>query len=337
MPLNKKLDPEIVSFAAAHQKQYNAIYSAIKRYQKIVVFRHIKPDFDAMGTQMGVYTFIKDNFPEKEVHFVGDNHVTFTPRLFPQTESLPNEWFAKRDFLAIIVDVGDKERIADPRFAKAKYKVKIDHHPSKTDIAPKATVCDLDKAAAAEIAANILLSWKGMKLSPEAARYLYIGLVGDSGRFMFSSTTGHTFAIAKALVETGFDLRSTYLAMYEKKLDSLYSQAYVLSNFHVSPHGVAYYLLPCDVQEKLKITTEQGKENVNMFSNIEGINAWCSITEDPDPKEPCWRISIRSKKEDISPIAFKWGGGGHAQASGAKIKDLTELDAFIGDLDALFA
>ena len=337
MPLNKKLDPEIVGFAQAHQKQYNAIYSAIKRYQKIVVFRHIKPDFDAMGTQMGVYTFIKDNFPEKEVHFVGDNHVTFTPRLFPATESLPNDWFASRDFLAIICDVGDKERIADPRFAKAKYKIKIDHHPCKAEVAPKATVCDLSKAAAAEVAANILLSWKGTKLTAEAARYLYIGLVGDSGRFMFSSTTGHTFAIAKALIETGFDLRSTYLSMYEKKLDSLYSQAYVLSNFRVSPHGVAYYLLPCEVQEKLKITTEQGKENVNMFSNIEGINAWCSITEDPDPKEPCWRISIRSKKEDISPIAFKWGGGGHAQASGAKIKDLSELDAFIGDLDALFA
>ena len=337
MALNKRLDPEIVAFASAHSKEYSRIYRAIERYQKIVVFRHIKPDFDAMGTQMGLVTFLKDNFPEKEIHFVGDNHVSFTPRLFPETESLPNSFFESRDFLAIICDVGDPERIADPRFAKAKYKIKVDHHPCKVQIAPKATVCDLDKAAAAEIMASILLSWKGTKLSKEAARYLYIALVGDSGRFMFSSTTPHTFAIAKALLETGFDMRSTYLSMYEKTIDSLKSQAYVLSNFHVSPHGVAYYLLPLDAQKELKITTEQGKENVNMFSNIAGINAWCSITEDPDPKEPCWRISIRSKKEDISPIAFKWGGGGHAQASGAKIKDLSELDAFIGDLDALFA
>ena len=74
-----------------------------------------------------------------------------------------------------------------------------------------------------------------------------------------------------------------------------------------------------------------------MFSNIEEIGIWCSISEDNDPKEPCWRISIRSKKLDISKVANKWGGGGHAQASGAKIKDLSELDAFIKDLDDLLA
>ncbi len=337
MALNKKLDKEIVEFAEAHKDVYSKIYKAIEKYDRIVVFRHIKPDFDAMGTQMGLYTFLKDNFPNKEIHFVGDNHVTFTPRLFPKTEELPSSFFDDHNFLAIVVDVGDPERIADPRFKLARCKAKLDHHPCKVEIAKGRTVCDLDKAAAAEIVANFLLSWKGKTLSKEAARYLYIALVGDSGRFMFSSTTAHTFAIAKALIDTGIDIREIYLSMYEKTIDSLKSQAYVLSNFHVSPHGVAYYLLPCDVQEKLKITTEQGKENVNMFSNIAGINAWCSITEDPDPKEPCWRISIRSKKADISPIAFKWGGGGHAQASGAKIKDLSELDAFIGDLDALFA
>jgi phosphoesterase RecJ-like protein len=74
-----------------------------------------------------------------------------------------------------------------------------------------------------------------------------------------------------------------------------------------------------------------------MFSNIKEINAWCSITEDPSPKDPCWRISIRSKEKDISGVAFKWGGGGHAQASGARIDDLSQLDAFIKDLDDLFA
>ena len=73
-----------------------------------------------------------------------------------------------------------------------------------------------------------------------------------------------------------------------------------------------------------------------MFSNIAGINAWCSITEDPNPKDYCWRISIRSKEKDISGVANKYEGGGHAQASGAKIKDLTKLDEFIADLDALF-
>lgn len=335
--MKEKLPKEITEYAKPYLKEYRKIYKAIERYDRICVFRHMKPDFDAMGTQMGVYQFIKDNFPEKEVHFVGDNHVSFTPRLFPETESLNNEWFRGGNFLAIVVDVGDHERIADPRYKHAKYKIKIDHHPCKAEIAPRATVCDKEAAAAGEIVANILLNWKGKTLSKEAARWLYIAIVGDSGRFMFGSTSVHTFAVAEELLRTGFDLRETYLTMYEKTIDSLKSQAYVLSHFQVSPHGVAYYILPKNVQDELKITSEQGKENVNMFSNIAGINAWCSITEDCNPKDYCWRISIRSKKEDISPIAFKWGGGGHAQASGAKIANLDELDAFIKDLDDLFA
>src|SRR5574344_1199992 len=152
-------------------------------------------------------------------------------------------------------------------------------------------------AAASELVADLLLNWKGTTLSKEAARNLYIALVGDSGRLQYSSTPAHTFAIADALIQTGISINEIYL----------------------------------------KISSEQGKDNVNLFANIAGINAWCSITEDPNPKDYCWRVSIRSKKVDISPIAMKWGGGGHAQASGAKIKDLTELDAFIGDLDKLFA
>ena len=332
-----KLNPLIADYGKAHKKVYKSIYSAINRYDKIVVFRHLKPDFDAMGSQMGLVTFLKDNFPDKEIHFVGDNHVTFTGRIFPETENLPNEWFKDGDFLAIIVDVGDHERIADPRYKHAKYKIKIDHHPCKKEIAKRASLVDEDSAAAAEMVADVLLNWKGKVLSQEAAKYLYIGIVGDSGRFLYSSTSPHTFAVSEALLATGFDMRKCYLTMYEKNLDSLKSLGYVLSHFSVTEHGVAYYCLPASVQNELNITPIQGKEHVNTFSNIQGVNAWCSITEDPQPKDYCWRISIRSKEKDISGVAKAWGGGGHAQASGARIDSLNDLDAFLADLDKLFA
>lgn len=330
-----KMNPILLSYEKEHKKAFSDIRKAIEKYDRIAIFRHIKPDFDAMGSQMGLYTFIKENFPDKEVHFLGDNHVAFTPRLFPETERLNDDWFSS-PFLAIVLDVGDHERIADPRYAKASYICKIDHHPCKSEIA-KHPLLDESSAAAAELVTTFLATWKGKTLSKDAARYLYIGIVGDSGRFQYSSTSERTFAAAMALLETGISINDIYLVMYEKKIDDLKVTAYILNHFSVSPHGVAYYLLPSKIQEELKITSEQGKDNVNVFSNIRGINAWCSITEDPNPKDYCWRISIRSKKVDISPIAFKWEGGGHPQASGAKIKSLDDLDAFIQDLDGLFA
>ena len=320
-------------YCLEHKKEFQRALRAIKRYDRIAIFRHIMPDFDALGTQMGLATWLKDNFPEKEIRVLGDNHVTFTPRLYPEMDNLNEEWFQK-PFLTIVVDVSSTKRIADPRFKKGKFKLIIDHHPSEEHIG-KITIRDIDTAAAAEIVVAMLSSYKGYKMSEEAASYFYTALVGDSGRFQYSSTTQLTFEVAEYLLKAGINISKIYQRMYQKKVDDLYVTAYVLNNFHLSPKGhVAYYTLDLETQERLKITTERGKENVNLFSNIEGIDAWCSITE--DKKEPCWRISIRSKEKDISGVANQFEGGGHAQASGAKIKDLTELDRFIAALDNLF-
>lgn len=320
-------------YCQEHKKEFQRALRAIKRYDRIAIFRHIMPDFDALGTQMGLATWLKDNFPEKEVRVLGDNHVTFTPRLYPEMDNLSEDWF-KEPFLTIVVDVSSKKRIADPRFKKGKFKLIIDHHPSEEHIG-KITIRDIDTAAAAEIVVAMLSSYKGYKMSEEAASYFYTALVGDSGRFQYSSTTQLTFEVAEYLLKAGINISKIYQRMYQKKVDDLYVTAYVLNNFHLSPKGhVAYYTLDLETQERLKITTERGKENVNLFSNIEGIDAWCSITE--DKKEPCWRISIRSKEKDISGVAMEFEGGGHAQASGAKIKDLTQLDRFVAALDNLF-
>ena len=82
------IDPIIKEYGKKHIKEYRRILSAIKRYNRIAIFRHIMPDFDALGTQLGLATWIKDNFPEKDVKVFGDNHVTFTPRLYPEMDTV---------------------------------------------------------------------------------------------------------------------------------------------------------------------------------------------------------------------------------------------------------
>ena len=328
-----KLDPTIANFLKPNKKEINRILRAIKRYDRIAIFRHEKPDFDALGSQMGLATWIKDNFPNKEVHVLGDNHVTFTPRLYPEMDRLSESWF-KEPFLAIIVDTANTSRVADPRFKKAKFKIKIDHHPEVEKFG-KVQLVRTDACAAAEIVTDMLLAFKGdYRLSKEAASYLYSGLAGDSGRFQYSSTSKASFITASLLLEAGINLSEVYNKMYQKTIDDLKVTAYILNHYAISEHGIAYYVLDDAIQKELKITTERGKENVNLFSNIEGIDAWCSITE--DTKDHCWRVSIRSKGKAINGVAAKWEGGGHAQASGAKIKNLDELPAFIKDLDDLF-
>lgn len=327
------MNKEIKKVYQLHHKTYKKIIKTIEKYDRIAIFRHIMPDFDALGTQFGLATWIKDNFKNKDVKILGDNHVTFTPRLYPETDTVNDSWF-HQPFLAIIVDVSIVSRIADPRWEKATEVIKLDHHPLVEDFG-KLVIVDTTMAAASELVANLLITApKKYNISKEAASYLYTGITGDSGRFQYSSTSSHTFAIAEELLKRGINISKIYQNMYLKKVDDLKVTAYVLNHFEVSNKGVAYYVLPYNIQTDLNITVERGKENVNLFVNIEGINAWCSISE--DIKDKCWRVSIRSKEKPINDVATLFEGGGHPQASGAKLNSLDDLPKLIEALDNLF-
>lgn len=329
-----KLDKKVIQYLSPYKKDISGIHQAIKRFDHIAIFRHATPDFDCLGTQFGLATWLKDNFPKKEIKILGDNHDVFTNRLYPETDRVNEDWFSE-PFLALIIDVANSARISDPRYQKASFTVKIDHHP-ETERFGDISIVNIKACAASELITCILQSFKGSYIfSPKAASYFYSAIAGDSGRFQYSSTSEVSFLTASFLLSTGIDLAAIYRAMYTKQIDDLKIMGYILENFKLSPNGVAYYVLPDEVLKQLNITTERGKEHVNLFSNIEGINAWCSITE--DKKDGCWRISIRSKKTPINDLAAHWGGGGHAQASGAKIANIQELDKFIAEFDAIFA
>ncbi|MCX5775232.1 MAG: DHH family phosphoesterase [Firmicutes bacterium] len=215
-----KLSSDIKKARKPFKNEYNAIYKAIKNYDKIVVFRHQMPDFDALGTQMGLVMWLKDNFPAKEIHYVGDDHVSFTPRLYPPMEIMEDSWFQQK-FLAIVLDTGNSDRVSDNRFKSADLTIKIDHHPVVESF------CDINlvnttMAASSELVVNLLLQFPGHhKFEKQSAAFFFTGIAGDSGRFMYTSTTGHTFEIAKHLIATGFSLSRAVYQECTKKISPI--------------------------------------------------------------------------------------------------------------------
>lgn len=309
------------------------ILKKIKEYDRIAIFRHDHPDYDALGSQMAFVHFIKDNFPNKTVIYTGDDHVTLTGQCFPKMEEIADTWF-DHPFLAIVLDLSNLDRIGDERAKKADFMIKIDHHP---EVEPYGdlSIVDESMAAAGELLANILMTFpKKYKIGKECASYLYKAIVGDSGRFLYESTTPHTFYIAQKLLECGISISQIYADMYNQKLEDLEVTGYILRHYQITPHGVAYYILTDEILKRFNLPAIRGKDNVNLFAHLDGINAWLSVTE--DVKKGNWRVSLRSGGKDISHIAEKYNGGGHAQASGLKLKDLSELDALLADLDKMF-
>ena len=308
-------------------------FEALEKYDRIAVFRHEKPDYDAFGCQLGMLQFINDNYPNKEVIAVGDDHVTLTGKCFPEMKKYDDSWF-EQEFLAIILDLSNLDRIADDRAKKATYTVKIDHHPLVEHFGD-IEIVDETMSAAGELLASIFFS-KGdkYKVSKECAENLFKAIVGDSGRFLYESVNAHTFLIAQKLLEAGVDMPSVYHQIYDNDKTDLLVKTYILKHYKVTPHGVAYYVLTDKLLKKFHLQPIQGKENVNIFAHFNGINAWLSITE--DKKKGNWRVSIRSAGTPIDKLAEKFGGGGHAQASATKFKTRKEVREFIAALDQLF-
>ena len=151
-----KINPIILEKGKPYKATYNRIVNAIKRYDRIALFRHVTPDFDALGSQLALYHWIKDNFPNKEVIYVGDNHVSYEGTVFPSMMKVNAKWF-EEPFLAIMVDVANTPRISDPRYKKAKFKIRIDHHP-EVEHWGKIKLIDINYVACAEILANMFLS-----------------------------------------------------------------------------------------------------------------------------------------------------------------------------------
>jgi len=312
-------------------EEYKFLFKKIKEYDTIVFFRHLIPDYDAFGSQMGFAQWVKDNFPNKEVHFVGESNSKWVPNLYPEPEVLDDVWYSTHKFLAIVTDTATKARISLDATDKADYVIKIDHHPAVENYGDYNIVYP-DVVSAAQLVALFVLSRPNKyKVSKEAARFLYSGIVGDSGRFLYPPTDGTTLAIAGALLKTEFDVQSMYDSMYAKTMNDMENLKIVLNNTKFTKGGTAYYVLSGKDLEKMNLTVGEGKIFVNQFRDVKGIYATISVTE--DVKDNCWRVSLRSNHKRVDDIATKYEGGGHEAASGAKLNSLDQLQSLLDDMD----
>lgn len=324
-----------MNVAKIFKKEFKEAKKIIDKYDNIIIFRHARPDFDAMGSQFGMYTWLKESFPGKNIYVTGSNFDQFVDTLYPNIKPLDDSVF-EQEFLAIILDTGNSSRIDDQRYQKAKYIIKFDHHPNDEPYGNLNIVAN-ELSSACELVSNFCFAFeKKYPLSNLACKYLYSGIIGDTGRFLFSSVDSDTLITSAHLIKNGLvPSYDVYEKMYEKDIESLKLQRYVLDNMHVSEKGVAYYILLDKDLKELGISSDRGKEYLSLMSNIKNIPIWFSLTEYKEKNE--YRISLRSKRLDISKVANKYHGGGHLNASGATLYSLDELDSLIHDLEELIS
>ncbi len=307
---------------------FEQILSCVKAYDRIIIHRHQNPDGDALGSQIGLKHILQDSFPQKQIRMVGD----MTPR-YAFMEDAVMDTVADEDYkdaLAIILDTSAKALISDDRYTLAAQTARIDHHIFCETIAA-VEVTDTSYESCCGLIAAFAIEC-GLTVSPLAAKSLYTGMITDSGRFRYDSTSAQTFRLASFLMEREFDTADIYRNLYADELSFIQLRARFVLKITLTERPVAYIYTTREeaaATEADQFTISRGM--VNVMSDIRGVDIWVNFTE----TENGVLCEIRSSKYNINPIAKKYGGGGHAKASGATLTDRAAAMRLLDDLKQL--
>lgn len=301
------------------------ILDKIKEYNQIIIHRHVRPDPDAYGSQNALAEIIKESFPEKKVAVVGEEEEYL--HFLAKMDTIPDTTF--KDALVIVCDTANQERISDTRYVKGKELIKIDHHPV-VDAYGDIQWVDTDASSTSEMIYQFYEDNKEqLVMNNRAAKLIYCGIVGDTGRFLFPSTTNRTFEYAAELVKYSFDRTEMYQEMYKTTIDIARLRGYILQNVHISEKGVSHVKITKALLEEFHLQPNETSAVVGVLGDIEGINVWGIFVEEDD----CIRVRLRSKGPVINTVAAKFEGGGHPLAAGAKIYNWDQMDEVLTELE----
>lgn len=304
------------------------ILDLIKEYDSIIIARHKNPDLDAFGSQFGLYYALKNKYPNKKIYAVGD---TNTLNDFQEMDEVTEEIY--KESLVFILDTVSKQ-MTDPNVYRHYSKmVLIDHHRNDADIPHDYAYQIMDSSSCAEIVTELLIMWE-IQITREAARALYMGIIGDTGRFFYPSTTAKTLRLGSILLEKGFDLATVHNNMYTETKKSKQIKNEFFNLVEYTKNNLAYRKNDVDFLNKYDLTSYYVSRGlVNQMSGMEEVEIWVNFTIDTETNDIL--CEIRSRDIPVLDIAKKYGGGGHLRACGCTLKNWEETDLVISDLDEL--
>lgn len=296
---------------------FEEIAAALAQGQKILLFPHVNPDGDALGScaalcralrQAGkeCWVLIEDRIPEN-LQFLDRDYCTMNQDILGAPD------------LSVCVDCSDMERIHDRgrRFLSAETTVCIDHHRT-TDSFCDLNYIDGSAAATGELIYDLLASC-GVRIDREMGEALFAAIVTDTGRFQYSNTSRRTHEIAAALYDAGIDAGHICTEIYESmRIERLMIRNMALNTMSTVAGGRA--LIAYVTQEMLRETgafLDETDGVVEELRSIKGVEAAVFLKEAEDGSI---KVSMRSKEAlNVAEIAKSLGGGGHIRAAGCTL------------------
>ncbi len=306
------------------------ILEKIKEYNRIILFRHKRPDGDAVGSTMGLAEILRTTFPEKEVYVQNCDYAKYLEFLGGEGDIIPDELYA--DALGIIMDTATLERVSNQKYALCRELIKIDHHIPVQSYGAIEWVEELRSSCCEMVAAFYDCNRDQLKISTRAATFIYTGMVTDSGRFRFRDVSSETMRLAGEILSVGIDTETIYANLYLKEFEDFKFEAFAHKKMKISKNGVAHLYVTKEIQEKWGLSNEQASNSVGFMDSIKGSLIWIAFIDNADGSI---RVRLRSRFVTVSELAERYNGGGHACAAGATVYSAKEMKQLLKEADTL--
>jgi bifunctional oligoribonuclease and PAP phosphatase NrnA len=299
---------------------FSEIADAISRAHRIVLLSHIRPDCDALGSQLALALSLQTL--GKEVVAWNEDGLPATYGFLEKSDLIQKPPAQPEAFdLAIALDTATKQRLGTPLGAirNAEQWINIDHHASNPGYGDLVHI-DTGVPATGQIVYEFIRS-EDLPFDLPAAVALFAAISTDTGSFRYPHTSARTFEIASQLVEMGVDAASLAIKLYEshpKRRVLLLGEALREARFDANDK-VASMSVTNETKQRLGIQPDDLDGLIDTVRIVESVIVAVFFEELPDRKV---RVSMRSKDDsiDVNDICGEFGGGGHPRAAGARIR-----------------
>ncbi len=315
-------DPAVTAPRAATREQVAAALSSGDRF---LLTTHEGPDGDALGSLLGLHHLLIQMGKDSVMFLAAKEFpLPIEYRFLPLEEVFHEVPADLADRTLIFLDCGNADRAAAEIAGRTgNLTINIDHHHDNTNFA-QLNLVDADASCTAEIVYELAVILDA-KITSSMASSLYVGVVTDTGKFMYSNTDARTHRIVAGLIDAGVDIYDTYRRLYEHvPIEKLRLVARALEGIEILCEGrlaVAY------VTERDYADTgaDEGMTEgiIDHLRSIDGTQVAALVRDLGNRGKAARKVSLRAtgNEIDVSAIARLGGGGGHVRAAGFSTDD----------------
>jgi phosphoesterase RecJ-like protein len=310
------------------------VLSELRSRERFLLTAHEGPDGDALGSLLGMHHLLGQLGKDSVMFMAAKEFPLPIEYRFLALEEVFHEPPADMaDRTVIFLDCGNIDRMPVEFLSEGdNFRINIDHHHDNTRFGD-VNLVEVGASSTAEIVYELAVAL-GAEITPEIAAALYVGLITDTGKFMYENTNAHTHRIAADLIDAGVAVDDTYRRLYEhvpiEKL-RLLSRALDGVQPYCGERLIVSYITAADY-EASGGGEEMTEGIIDHLRSIEGCKVAAMIRDKGDRGRAARKVSLRSSggEIDVSAMARKHGGGGHKRAAGFSTDlELDELVTFL--------